>query len=53
MSENEMEVEDLPVIDDDDERLVDHPEEVTDEEAQEGLAFYRQVDDLDDEDNGL
>ena len=33
--------------------LADHPDEVTDEQATEGLAVYRAVDDLDDESNGL
>lgn len=41
----------LPAIDDAPEG--DHPDEVTDAEAAEGLATYQLVDDLDDESNGL
>jgi hypothetical protein len=31
----------------------DHPEEVTDDEAVAGDVMYREVDDLDDDSNGL
>lgn len=32
---------------------VDHPDAITDEEAEEGLVFYKDVDDLDDSSNGV
>ncbi len=32
---------------------VDHPDEVTDEEAAAGEVMYHEVDDLDDDSNGL
>lgn len=35
------------------EAFLDHPDEVTEEEAADGLAVYLAVDDLDDESNGL
>lgn len=38
---------------DDQPELVDHPDEVAEEEAELGLAMYRAVDDLDDESDGL
>lgn len=31
----------------------DHPDEVTDDEVQAGDVMYREVDDLDDDSNGL
>ena len=31
----------------------DHPDEVTDDEAEAGDVMYREVDDLDDDSNGL
>jgi hypothetical protein len=40
--------EELPVIDDG-VGLADHPEEVTEEEAEAGRRLYKSVDDLDDE----
>lgn len=46
------EVIDLPDLNDPPEE-VDHPDEVTDEEALEGLVVYREVDDLDDDSNGI
>lgn len=38
---------------DDQLELYDHPDELTDEEAEQGLALYLKINDLDDEDNGL
>jgi hypothetical protein len=49
----QQEPEELPAIDDDPGDLVDHPDEVDDEEAEAGLRVYRAVDDLDDESDGL
>lgn len=43
----------LPVYDGAAEALADHPDEVTDDEAAEGLDVYRTVDDLDDHSTGL
>jgi hypothetical protein len=31
----------------------DHPDDVTDEEAEAGEVIYREIDDLDDDSNGL
>ena len=45
--------EELPAIDPDAEALADHPDELTDDEAAEGLDVYRTVDDLDDHSTGL
>ena len=33
--------------------LGDHPDEITDDEVQAGDVMYREVDDLDDDSNGL
>lgn len=44
-------VEELPAIDH--EGGVDHPDVVSDAEAAAGLAMWRSIDDLDDDDNGL
>lgn len=43
----------LPAIDPDAEALADHPDEVTHEEALDGLDVYRAVDDLDDASTGI
>jgi len=43
----------LPEVDDHPEAGADHPDGVTDAEAADGDAVYHQVDDLDDESNGL
>jgi hypothetical protein len=37
----------------DEERSLDHPDDVTDEEAQDGQIVYLEVDDTDDNSNGL
>lgn len=43
--------EELPVVDATVER--DHPDDLTDAEAEDGLVTYMEVDDLDDDSNGL
>jgi hypothetical protein len=43
----------LPVTDTDDEEVVDHPDDLTDEEAEEGRKVYEAVDDTDDTSTGL
>lgn len=45
--------EELPAIDDHWLDQGDHPDEVSEEEALEGLKMYRAIDDLDDESNGV
>lgn len=46
-------IEDLDPERDDQPEMVDHPLEVSNEEAEAGLAAYKAVDDLDDEDAGM
>ena len=48
-------IEDLdPSIDPlDDERSLDHPDDVTDDEAQDGQVVFLEIDDTDDDSNGL
>lgn len=46
-------VETLDPVDDDAERLLDHPDDVSEPEAAEGHRVWEAVDDLDDESNGL
>lgn len=54
MSEHDSEFDEhLDPIDTDPEAGTDHPDEVTDGEAQEGQAVYEAVDDLDDDSNGV
>lgn len=44
-------IEELPVIEQTEQ--YDHPDEVTEEEAEAGQVMYNEVDDLDDTSNGI
>ena len=53
MSEKTDEVELLDAAADPMREEGDHPDDVTDEEAEAGEVIYREIDDLDDDSNGL